>query len=65
MMMSHESKTTQKAQRPNKHHHHGDGAAHPLQRHGFDEPMPPGGGGLRMFVTMPPLKQFNRISKFK
>ena len=25
--MSHESKTTQKAQRPNKHHHHGDGAA--------------------------------------
>ncbi len=28
-LMSHELKTTQKAQRPNKHHHHGDGAAHP------------------------------------
>jgi hypothetical protein len=28
-LMSHESKTTQKAQRPIKHHHLGDGAARP------------------------------------
>ena len=28
-LTSHESKTTQKAQRPNKHHHHIDGAANP------------------------------------
>ena len=28
-LMIHESKITQKAQRPNKHHHRGDGAARP------------------------------------
>ena len=28
-LMSHKSKTPQTAQRPNKHHHHSDEAAHP------------------------------------
>ncbi len=36
-----------------------------LQRHGFDEPMPPEGwAALRMFVPMPPPKQINRFHKF-
>jgi len=38
----------------------------PLQRHGFDEPMPPEGwAALRMFVSMSPSKRFNRFHKLK
>ena len=38
----------------------------PLQRRGFDEPMPPEGwAALRMFVPMPPSKQLTRFNKFK
>ena len=38
----------------------------PLQRHGFDEPMPPEGwAALRMFVSMPPSKRLSRFHKFK
>ena len=36
----------------------------PLQRRGFDEPMPPEGwAALRMLVPMPPSKRFNRSNK--
>ena len=41
--MSHESETTQKAQRPNKHHHYGDRAANPSNNLDFNEFRPPKG----------------------
>jgi hypothetical protein len=38
----------------------------PLQRRGFDEPMPPEGwAALRMFVPTPPLKRYYRFNKLK
>jgi len=38
----------------------------PLQRHGFDEPMPPEGwAALCMFVSMLPSKRLSRFHKFK
>jgi len=38
----------------------------PLQRHGFDETMPPEGwAALHMFVSMSPSKRFNRFPKLK
>jgi hypothetical protein len=38
----------------------------PLQRHGFDESMPPEGwAALRMFLPIPPSKRFKRFQKLK
>ena len=38
----------------------------PLQRCGFDEPMPlEGWTALHMFLLRPPLKQFDRFNKLK
>jgi hypothetical protein len=60
--MSHESETTQKAQLPNKHHHHGGEAANPLQRRGFDESTPPQGwAALCIPFLRPPSNGFNRL----
>ena len=55
-LTSHESETAQKAQTW--------GSRSPLQRRGFNEPMPPEGwAALHMFVLMPLLKRFNRFNK--
>jgi hypothetical protein len=60
--MSHESKTTQKAQITYQTPSQWWWSHSPLQRHGFDEPMlPEGWVTLRMFVPISPLKQFIEI----
>jgi len=64
--MSHESQTTQKAQITYQTPSPWRWSHSPLQRRGFDEPMPPEGwAALHMFVPMPPLKQLKRFHKLK
>jgi hypothetical protein len=62
--MSHESKTTQKAQITYQTPSPWWWSRSPLQRHGFDELMlPKGWTALHMFFPMPPSKQLNRFHK--
>jgi len=62
----HESKTTQKAQITYQTPSPWWWSGSPLQRRGFDEPMPPEAwAALRMFIPMPPSKRLNRFHKFK
>ena len=63
-LTSHESETAQKAQTRWQTPSPWWWSCSPLQRRGFDEPMPPEGwAALRMCVPMPPLKQCNKFIK--
>jgi len=65
-LTSHESKTAQKAQATWQTTPSWCWSCSPLQRRGFDEPMPPEGWAvLRMFVSRPHSKRFNRLNKLK
>jgi len=65
-LTSHESETTHKAQITYQTPSQWCWSRLPLQRRGFDEPMPPEGwAALRMFILMPPSKGFNRFIKLK
>ena len=63
-LTSHESETAQKAQTAWQTPSPWWWSCSPLQRRGFDEPMPPERWlALRMFVPMPLSKRFNRFNK--
>jgi hypothetical protein len=65
-MTSHKSENAQKAQTTWQTTSPWCWSRSPLQRRGFDEPMPPEGwAALHMFVPRPPLKRFNRFNKLK
>ena len=65
-LTSHKSETAQKAQTTWQTTSPWCWSCSPLQRHGFDEPMPPEGWeALHMFVPRPPSKQFTRFNKLK
>ena len=65
-LTSHEPETAQKAQTTWQTTSPWCWSRLPLQRHGFDEPMPPEGwAALRMFVPRPLLQWFHRFNKLK
>jgi hypothetical protein len=64
--MSHELKTTQKAQITYQTPSPWWWSCSPIQWRGFDEPMPPEGwAALHMFVHMPPSKRLKRFHELK